>query len=80
MINSGREWDWMDSNIKTKAMIYRSIEKVILETPNDMELGKKIRRLYLREVADDVDDIIEDSIDDYISVPTVDKPTKSIED
>jgi hypothetical protein len=80
MINSGREWDWMDSNIKTKAMIYRSIEKVILETPNDMELGKKIRRLYLREVADDVDDIIEDSIDDYISVPTVDKPTTSIED
>ena len=80
MINIGREWDWMDSNIKTKAMIYRSIEKVILETPNDMELGKKIRRLYLREVADSVDDIIEDGIDDYISEPSVDKPTTSIED
>ena len=50
-------------------MIYRSIEKIILENPNDMELGKKIRRLYLREVADSVDDIIEDGIDDYISVP-----------
>jgi len=80
VINIGREWDWMDSNIKTKAMIYRSIEKVILETPNDMELGKKIRRLYLREVADSVDDIIEDGIDDYISEPSVDKPTTSIED
>ena len=80
MINSGREWDWMDNNIKTKAMIYRSIEKIILENPNDMELGKKIRRLYLREVADSVDDIIEDGIDDYISVPTVDKPPTSIED
>ena len=37
MINSGREWDWLD-------------------------------------------DIIEDGIDDYISVPSVDKPTTSIED
>jgi len=61
-------------------MIYRSIEKIILENPNDMELGKKIRRLYLREVADSVDDIIEDGIDDYISVPSVDKPITSIED
>ena len=61
-------------------MINRSIEKIILENPNDMELGKKIRRLYLREVADSVDDIIEDGIDDYISVPSVDKPITSIED
>jgi len=61
-------------------MINRSIEKIILENPNDMELGKKIRRLYLREVADSVDDIIEDGIDDYISEPSVDKPTTSIED
>jgi hypothetical protein len=37
MINSGREWDWMD-------------------------------------------DIIEDGIDDYVSVPLVDKPITSIED
>ncbi len=52
MINSGREWDWMDNNNNTKAkvMIYRNIEKVILETPNDMELGKKIRELYHKEV------------------------------
>ena len=80
MINSGREWDWMDNNIKTKDMIYRNIEKIILENPNDMELGKKIRRLYLREVNNSVDDIIEDGIDDYISVPSVDKPITSIED
>ena len=80
MINSGREWDWMDNSIKTKDMIYRNIEKIILENPNDMELGKKIRRLYLREVNNSVDDIIEDGIDDYISVPSVDKPTTSIED
>jgi hypothetical protein len=75
MINSGREWDWMDSNIKTKARIYRNIEKIILETPNDMELGKKIRRLYLREVANSV----EDATDDYNLVSTVDKPITSIE-
>jgi len=53
MINSGREWDWMDNNnnnTKAKVMIYRNIEKVILETPNDMELGKKIRELYHKEV------------------------------
>jgi len=52
MINSGREWDWMDNNNnrKAKVMIYRNIEKVILETPNDMELGKKIRELYHKEV------------------------------
>jgi hypothetical protein len=51
MINSGREWDWMDdNNTKAKVMIYRNIEKVILETPNDMELGKKIRELYYKEV------------------------------
>ena len=80
MINSGREWDWMDSNIKTKDMLYRNIEKIVLETPNDMELGKKIRSLYLREISNSVDDIIEDGIDDYISVPSVDKPITSIED
>ena len=27
-----------------------NIEKIVLETPNDMELGKKIRELYRREV------------------------------
>ena len=26
------------------------VEKIVLETPNDMELGKKIRELYRREV------------------------------
>ena len=61
MINIGKEWHWMDSNIKTN---------------NDMELGKKIRRLYLREVATSA----EDATDDYNSVPTVDKPITSIED
>jgi len=80
MINSGREWDWMDSNIKTKDMLYRNIEKIVLETPNDMELGEKIRSLYLKKFSNSVDDIIEDGIDDYISVPLVDKPITSIED
>ena len=41
----------MSIKIKTKKMIYRNIEKIVLETPNDMELGKKIRELYRREVA-----------------------------
>ena len=27
-------------------MIYSDIEKIVSETPNDMELGKKIRELY----------------------------------
>jgi hypothetical protein len=29
-------------------MIYSDIEKIVLETPNDMELGKKIRELYTK--------------------------------
>lgn len=48
MINSGREWDWMDNN-KDSSMIYRNIEKIVLSTPNDMELGGKIRELYWKE-------------------------------
>ena len=40
----------MSIKIKRKKMIYRNIEKIVLETPNDMELGKKIRELYRREV------------------------------
>lgn len=40
----------MSIKIKRKKMIYRNIEKLILETPNDMELGRKIRERYLREV------------------------------
>ena len=40
----------MSIKIKRKKMIYSDIEKIVLETPNDMELGKKIRELYRREV------------------------------
>ena len=36
----------MSIKIKRKKMIYSDIEKIVLETPNDMELGKKIRELY----------------------------------
>ena len=39
----------MSIKIKRKKMIYRNIEKIVLETPNDMELGKKIRELYWKE-------------------------------
>ena len=49
MINSGREWDRMDNN-KDSTMIYKNIEKIILSTPNDMELGRIIRELYLKEL------------------------------
>jgi hypothetical protein len=42
-------------------MLYRDIEKIIIETPNDMELGKKIRSLYLKKFSNSIDDIIEDS-------------------
>jgi len=30
-------------------MIYRNIEKLVLNTPNNMELGEKIRELYWKE-------------------------------
>tara|TARA_R110000772_G_scaffold10134_2_gene32615 strand:+ start:452 stop:820 length:369 start_codon:yes stop_codon:yes gene_type:complete len=30
-------------------MIYRNIEKLVLDTPNNMELGEKIRELYWKE-------------------------------
>ena len=30
-------------------MIYKNIEKLVLNTPNNMELGEKIRELYWRE-------------------------------
>ena len=39
----------MDREIKIKKMIYSDIEKIVLETPNDMELGKKIRELYWKK-------------------------------
>ena len=54
MINIGKEWRWMEDTLtdmenkkeKKSKMIYRNIEKLILETPNDMELGRKIREIY----------------------------------
>tara|TARA_B110000503_G_C6838125_1_gene285685 strand:+ start:253 stop:564 length:312 start_codon:yes stop_codon:yes gene_type:complete len=30
-------------------MIYKNIEKLVLNTPNNMELGEKIRELYWKE-------------------------------
>ena len=39
----------MNIKIKRKKMIYSDIEKIVLETPNDMELGKKIRELYWKK-------------------------------
>ena len=30
-------------------MIYRNIEKLVLDTPNNMELGEKLRELYWKE-------------------------------
>jgi hypothetical protein len=30
-------------------MIYRNIEKLVLNTPNNMELGEKVRELYWKE-------------------------------
>ena len=38
----------MSIKIKRKKMMYSDIEKIVLETPNDMELGKKIRELYTK--------------------------------
>ena len=46
----------MSIKIKRKKMIYSDIEKIVLETPNDMELGKKIRELYTKIKAIEWDD------------------------
>ena len=46
----------MDREIKIKKMIYSDIEKIVLETPNDMELGKKIREYYNKVKAIDWDE------------------------
>tara|TARA_R110000868_G_scaffold402434_1_gene678758 strand:+ start:1071 stop:1265 length:195 start_codon:yes stop_codon:yes gene_type:complete len=46
----------LDREIKIKKMIYSDIEKIVLETPNDMELGKKIREYYNKVKAIDWDE------------------------
>ena len=51
-------------------MIYSDIEKIVSETPNDMELGKKIRELYGEIKAIDWDEdhfhdiVLNDILDD----------------
>jgi hypothetical protein len=34
---------------RKRKMIYRNIEKLVLNTPNNMELGEKVRELYWKE-------------------------------
>ena len=40
-------------------MIYRNIEKLVLNTPNNMELGEKIRELYWKEREENDKDLLE---------------------
>ena len=46
----------MSIKIKIKKMMYSDIEKIVLETPNDMELGRKIREFYNKVKAIDWDE------------------------
>jgi hypothetical protein len=48
-------------------MIYKDIEKIVLETPNDMELGRKIREIYKKEQWDEdhaLDQVLNKMIED----------------
>ena len=40
-------------------MIYRNIEKLVLDTPNNMELGEKLRELYWKEREENDKDLLE---------------------
>ena len=44
-------------------MIYRNIEKLVLNTPNNMELGEKIRELYWKERDENDKDLLEQGFD-----------------
>ena len=57
----------MNIKIKRKKMIYKDIEKIVLETPNDMELGRKIREIYKKEQWDEdhaLDQVLNKMIED----------------
>ena len=40
-------------------MIYRNIEKLVMDTPNNMELGEKLRELYWKEREETDKDLLE---------------------
>ena len=44
-------------------MIYRNIEKLVLNTPNNMELGEKLRELYWKEREENDKDLLEQGFD-----------------
>ena len=44
-------------------MIYKNIEKLVLNTPNNMELGEKIRELYWKEREENDKDLLEQGFD-----------------
>ena len=44
-------------------MIYRNIEKLVLDTPNNMELGEKLRELYWKEREENDKDLLEQGFD-----------------
>jgi hypothetical protein len=44
-------------------MIYRNIEKLVLDTPINMELGEKLRELYWKEREENDKDLLEQGFD-----------------
>ena len=44
-------------------MIYRNIEKLVMDTPNNMELGEKLRELYWKEREENDKDLLEQGFD-----------------
>ena len=44
-------------------MIYRNIEKLVLDTPDNMELGEELRELYWKEREENDKDLLEQGFD-----------------
>ena len=52
-------------------MIYRNIEKLVLDTPNNMELGEKLRELYWKEREENDRDLDIWYVDNIHDIPSI---------
>lgn len=44
-MNRDREWDFVEDAKTTKAVMFLMIQEHVKSTPNDQELGKRIRKI-----------------------------------
>jgi hypothetical protein len=56
-------------------MIYRNIEKLVLDTPNNMELGEKLRELYWKEREENDRDLDIWYVDNIHDIPSIVRTT-----